>query len=592
MPKRLLLRYEWWILGTVAMTGIALSFWGLWDIASSSEKGHLPGTLASALYQSLQGFWFNSSPGGTEPLPWPLHVGRLLTLVAAASVGGGLILELLRNEIRRSRARHMKGHVIICGLGTLGTAAADSVLNGNRQLTIVESAPSSATESFARRGAGIVIGDATDPFTLMEAGADRARYLIACCGNDDRNASVAEAARSVVAGIPRRKGFLSRRSPAPLCVRIHISDPDLLRQLRPCILELSAPGIDVDFFSVAEIAASRIVRMTFSEMLAEKTTDLDAVVIGRSVLAEQLILHLARAAARSQRCADCPVVGLACVDASVFINRIAARHSKLLKNIDLHPIALPTSNDETTVEEALVPGGSPRFRIAFVCNDDDGSTVTTTLALTAAARVRPKGFRVISCIYGQSGIASLIEHSSGRRLTVFDAADAVRDPMLITLDTIEVLAKMRHANYFVAESTKPEFGRSPNCVEWDKLDPEHKEDNRSQVRSFVERLAEAGLHLVPLTDQAEDMPTIDPAMVECLAIKEHQRWVGFKEARGWKLCKPGERNPEQKLHDCLVDWFALPDDEKEKDRQTIRQMATLLEEVGMAVVRTGSLEPK
>lgn len=580
-PQRLLRRYRWRILGVVAIVGLALSFVGLWNAVYSAE-GTASGALASAAYQSLLGLWFNLSASGN--VPWTLQIGRLLTLASAATVGGGLVLEVLRDENQRGRARGMRGHVIVCGLGTLGAAAADSVLNEELDLTIVDNTSSPATESFARRGAGIVIGDATDPFTLMEAGADRARFLLACCGSDDLNASVAEAARVVIETVGRSERPLVSTPSEALSVRVHIDEPDLLRQLRPCILELSAPGIDVDFFSVAEVAASRIVDPVVQPEQLLGTTEFDVVVIGDTILAEEIVLSLARAASRNDGRIAPPVVALASEHADAFQERISARGRRLIAHLDLRPLSLAASNREPSAVAALTGEGAPRYRVAYVCTEDDGLTVTVALALTSAARIRPVGFRVVSCIYGRSGIASLVERASSKTLTVFDVADAVRGPRLVTLDTYEILARIGHAGYMAVESRKPSAARTVEYLPWDELDEETRENNRSQIRSFVERIAEAHLRMVPLADEDESPTVIDRATVERLAVQEHIRWMKYKIDQGWKPCAKGERSKARKLHDCLIAWEELDEAERDKDRRPILEMATRLKEAGIALV--------
>ena len=586
--RRLARRYWWTALGTVAIVGLALSIAGFWSIAPP-EEGSDVGRLLTALYQSLLGFWFNAGGPG---VPWTVQIGRFMTLAAAAIIGGGLIFDVLRAEMRRSRARRMNGHVIVCGLGELGRAAADSVLAGEDKqgLTIVENTPSFDTEALARRGAGIVIGDATDPLTLLEAGADRARHLIACCGSDDLNASVAEAARSVVEQV-------GRNGEDALAVRVHIGDPGLLRQLRPCILEIARPGLDVDFFSVAEMAARQIVGDTIGGELSRGEAPFDVAVIGDSPLAEQLVLQIARTTPVSTDESARPIVGIVAHDADSLRRFLLARHHHLKSHVTLQAVATPDKHGDSDVEAALAEGGSAKFRFAFVCADDDGDTVRTALALMASTRGAAQDVTTVACIYGKSGIAALAERSNERGLTVFDATDAVRDPRLITLDTIDYLARLVHESYFQDELGKPASERTAQFKAWSDLNDEDREDNRDHVRHFLGYLETAGLRLVPLSDQDENPADIQGETLELLAQNEHARWCRFKTAHGWR---PGARNKERKLHNCLISWDELDRDangkpredklepEKDKDRAAIKRMPKLLKDAGIALVKVRS----
>jgi len=586
--RRLARRYWWTALGTVAIVGLALSIAGFWSIAPP-EEGSDVGRLLTSLYQSLLGFWFNAGGAG---VPWTVQIGRFMTLAAAAIIGGGLIFDVLRAEMRRSRARRMNGHVIVCGLGELGRAAADSVLAGEdkRGLTIVENTPSFDTEAFARRGAGIVIGDATDPLTLLEAGADRARHLIACCGSDDLNASVAEAARSVVEQV-------GRNGEDALAVRVHIGDPGLLRQLRPCILEIARPGLDVDFFSVAEMAARQIVGDTIGGELARGSSDIDVAVVGDSALAEQLVLQIARTTPASVDEEPRPVVGIITHSAESLRRFLLARHRHLTSHLELRAVDVPEAHGDPDMEAALAERGSAKFRYAFVCADDDAETVRTALSLAAATRRAVHDVTVVACIYGQSGIAALAERSNEHGLTVFDATDAMRDPKLITLDTIDYLARLVHESYFQDELAKPASERTPQFKHWNDLDAEDQEDNRDHVRHFLGYLETAGLRLVPLSDEDEEPAEIEGETLESLAQNEHERWCQFKIAHAWRL---GERDKAHKRHECLVPWEELDKDQRpdahgvkkepqrDKDRGPIKRMPKLLKDAGIALVKVRS----
>jgi len=572
--RRMLKRYGWTALGVAAVAGVALSLVGFWEALDPDRTSVATSVFTramDAIYKSLLGFWFNAADANA---PWPLQVGRMLTLIAAAVLGGKIIVDLLQQEARRGRARRMSDHVIVCGAGELGSAAADAILSSGRAVTVVDAVTSSAVESLGRRGAGVVIGDATDPLTLLEAGADRAHHLLACCGDDDRNASIAEAAHIVIADVGRDPS-------SPLALRLHIDDPDLLRQLRPCMLEIGAPGLDIDFFSVAEIAAAAVVDSAIPDEFARGACDYDAAIVGGAVLAEHILLGLADRAPSRPGSADRPVVALVCPSADGVLDRAAARGHHLDAHLRVKTVDTAELGPEAPVA-ALVRAGVARFGRAFVCTTDDGETVRHALALTAAIRRLSGGLTVVACIYGRSGIASLVGRAGNSMLRVVDATDAVRDPDLITLDTVERLARMVHESYFADELKKPAAERTAKFVPWDALDPETRDDNRDHVRSFFKRLSEAGLRLVPLGSQDEEPIEITGDVLELLAQNEHARWCKFKSDHGWHY---GERDDKNKVHNCLAPWEQLkPMELQDKDRRPIKRMPHLLKRAGIALV--------
>ncbi|MEC9072690.1 MAG: RyR domain-containing protein, partial [Myxococcota bacterium] len=80
-----------------------------------------------------------------------------------------------------------------------------------------------------------------------------------------------------------------------------------------------------------------------------------------------------------------------------------------------------------------------------------------------------------------------------------------------------------------------------------------------------------------LRKPTDDKPNAayDEDLVELLAKVEHRRWMASKIMAGWQH---GEtRNDRLRRHNCLVDYDALSEIDKEKDRDTARSVPTLLE---------------
>ena len=72
-------------------------------------------------------------------------------------------------------------------------------------------------------------------------------------------------------------------------------------------------------------------------------------------------------------------------------------------------------------------------------------------------------------------------------------------------------------------------------------------------------------------------------IAEDLAKMEHDRWVRDKERDGWRYGP--ERNDEQKLHPLMVPWEELPDEQRDKDRNPMRELPRILGRVGLQIER-------
>jgi len=62
--------------------------------------------------------------------------------------------------------------------------------------------------------------------------------------------------------------------------------------------------------------------------------------------------------------------------------------------------------------------------------------------------------------------------------------------------------------------------------------------------------------------------------IETLAIIEHNRWMAHRYLHGWDFGT--ERDDQLKLHPSLIPWEILSESERQKDRDTILRIKTLL----------------
>ena len=90
----------------------------------------------------------------------------------------------------------MKDHYIICGYGRVGHQVAEAFEQSKVRYVVIDAKPETKDE-LEPRGIPNIIGDATSDDTLMEAGIQRARCLIACSDSDVANVYVTLSARAL-----------------------------------------------------------------------------------------------------------------------------------------------------------------------------------------------------------------------------------------------------------------------------------------------------------------------------------------------------------------------------------------------------------
>ena len=108
-----------------------------------------------------------------------------------------------------------------------------------------------------------------------------------------------------------------------------------------------------------------------------------------------------------------------------------------------------------------------------------------------------------------------------------------------------------------------------------------KEDNRAAARRMATVLGTANLTLKPAgTAIPAPTKTLETHM-ETLAEAEHDGWMAHRTATGWQY---GEtRDDAAKRHPSMVPYAALPDKEKEKDRNNIRHYPAFAAHAGLCI---------
>jgi len=117
---------------------------------------------------------------------------------------------------------------------------------------------------------------------------------------------------------------------------------------------------------------------------------------------------------------------------------------------------------------------------------------------------------------------------------------------------------------------------------YDELPEYEKEQNRDLVRDIAIKLAGTGYIMIPARS---DEPAFEfpGAHLDELAEKEHERWMRLKINTGWKYAS--ETDKKHQLHEALVPWDDLSEEDKEKDRIMVRKIPEILANVGYTIVR-------
>ncbi len=143
-----------------------------------------------------------------ELVEWPERAWTMLLAVAGVGIiygSIGIVAEAVlaeassgRREARRmaEAVADLTGHYILCGYGRVGSTVARELVHAGQKIVVLDILPESL-ERARHDGHLVVQGDATSDDTLILAGIERARGLVATIDSDANNVYVTLSARAI-----------------------------------------------------------------------------------------------------------------------------------------------------------------------------------------------------------------------------------------------------------------------------------------------------------------------------------------------------------------------------------------------------------
>lgn len=110
-------------------------------------------------------------------------------------------------------------------------------------------------------------------------------------------------------------------------------------------------------------------------------------------------------------------------------------------------------------------------------------------------------------------------------------------------------------------------------AEWQKLDAFTRYSNISAADYHEIRLG-----MLAATGQSADIARISPKTLELLAELEHIRWSRYHYLNNWRYGTPEDGSRKDKgrrIHADLLPYRELSDSEREKDRESVRQLLSM-----------------
>ena len=239
------------------------------------------------LYQVVQLAMLESG-SVTGPISWELELARWLLPFLTAYTAILALATVFHSQFQVLRLRFINSHVIVCGLGSKGTLLAQLFRHLDQTVVAIEKNPANPQVDNCRdQGVIVLIGNATEEALLKKAGVNRAKFLVAVCGQDGVNVEIA--AKSSVMNTGRRRGALT--------CSVHLVNRQLYALLREEEFGVEMyPKFRLEIFNIYERGA-RILLQNYSPQVVdhrsvERTPNF--MVIGLGNLGESLVVEIAR----------------------------------------------------------------------------------------------------------------------------------------------------------------------------------------------------------------------------------------------------------------------------------------------------------
>lgn len=143
--------------------------------------------------------------------PWAQVAFYLLPLVGIVFVAEGVlklgfeVFDKRQNagEWTRIMAKHSRGHVVVCGLGTVGIRVVEELLGLDEQVYVIERDEHNEFIATAReRGVEVLVGDARTENMLRSLNVERCRAVVIVTDDDLANLEIAMDVREIRADVP------------------------------------------------------------------------------------------------------------------------------------------------------------------------------------------------------------------------------------------------------------------------------------------------------------------------------------------------------------------------------------------------------
>ncbi len=559
---------------------LMLGAWGFWEVEPDL---HFP----NLFYKSIQLFSLESGTFKGQ-VPWQLEIARWLAPLTLAGGLFELIKTLLGRRIDLWKARRLRGHHLVCGLGDKGLALAADLLANGEKVVALDSSPAPDNLARFRRLGGLHLPiKVTEAQDLDSVGIHRAETITALTPDDAGNLALALAMEAAEAradpdnklrifthignvafrDLLDRNGFLGATPHGPSTVRSFNSHANLSRLLfREFPLETAG-------HADGTINTAREIHVILPELKAE---------------ASAMLVHAGRTGHYlGDRKIHFHVIG---TNASGSIRSFLSSYPSFGKCCgSLDAVDIKGQWEMGGAVARILESNPTACVTVFACFDADPSHLGTILRIHEEAPADVSFRMPLPC-----GLRFLLDPVLARdpllkaRIAWFPDVRTCCGREAVFNERLDKVAQIIHDAWHAETGRQIReaevMGDHPRVAvlrnkttykRWECLSENHKDASRSQADHVDVKIRAAGM--VPdsaSTATWTEWCKTNQGELELLSRMEHERWAAHLWLSGWTL--GSTRADARKLHDNLIPYQDLDEPTKEYDRDAVRGIGRYL----------------
>lgn len=608
-------RHEWTLLGLLALITATVGCIGFAQIMIFDSQGG-EFTWWDVPYASIKLFIFEASDS-TQGWPWYLQLARALAPLIVIYTAAKAVWRVVEQEVTLYGLLFRKRrYVVVCGIGETGfRIAKDYCLNSDKRVVIIDNDPLNALAAeLANHGAIVVCGNAMDPRTLLRAQVIYAKELFLCTHDDKANIAIAKAAerltrkltdkevrRLETVGLRHEPSIAGEPPDQSLRCFMCVDTPDIYEIFAShSFFETNTSRFAIRLFNRRETIARNVFRICAPDLyflpFDEDCQPMHVLFIGFQALTREMILQTALTAHYTDF--RLPNITVLCTEEyEEQVKRFLHRYPHLAETVTMNfvyadPVTI--SPEDLTEMEALT-----HFDVAYVAMKRDVESILAARRINRLRRLH--GLSILNfvvCLNQQNFLSEIIDDDfpplsidksllpKHEPIEYFETLDETITIDVVVNEALDAMARTLHNAYLQTQlDAGGDVARNASLIAWSDLPAHKKKANQHAAAHIDVKLRIAVCETRDLNDPETevDFPPEEETM-ELLAQLEHRRWMADKFLAGYSYGPV--RDEDRMLHPDLISWEVLTEADKQKDRDNIGQIASLLRLQGMKVCAT------